>query len=145
MPMNDASSWHIALHSWRNPFPASQPLTWQSRTISALKISAQDLREPFAIPFDDFLTAIHERENGYAEGDGSFGILGRQGSWKLVGNVFEFGTGIQYVELMGRCPAQELNGLVSLLEQGQTDQCVIQLMEAGFFVSTQQFVQLFGQ
>ena len=103
-----------------------------------MQVGTEALRQPFPAKFDQFITSINQLEGGYAEGDGSYAVVGQGGSWKICGNIYENLDAIQYVELIGNCPINVITNLVDLLGCG-VDQCVFQNLQGGFFQSFDQF------
>ena len=136
--MND---WHISLHRWDGPLPGEKPIVWNDSKVVALCIESSQLGEPFDIGFDAFLFAVNQLPGGYAEGDGSFGIVGENGSWRICGTVFDVSGTLQYVELIGSCPVAEFQRFIALLELPTSDHCVVQMMQGGFFISVTRFAE----
>ena len=85
-----------------------------------------------------FIAAINAMDGGYAEGDGSYGVVGQGGTWKIYGNIYENQDAIQYVELIGQCPIDILTSFVALLGCS-TEHCLFQNLQGGFFQTFDQF------
>ncbi|MEM9409862.1 MAG: hypothetical protein AAGA30_02040 [Planctomycetota bacterium] len=133
------TNWQISLHfCFDNEQLPIQPLQWRGQQIQSLAVNAEQLNEPFPMSFDKFIDGVNELDGGYAEGDGSYGIVGPQGNWKICGNIFEFTDSIQYVDLLGSCPQDRFIEFLNQLGVN-SNQCVIQHLQGGFFQSPQQF------
>ena len=130
--------WHVTLHVRPQGSTEVRTLEWQGWSFAAADLSASELDQSFETSFDDFVQAINRLPHGYAEGDGSFGLVGPGGAWKLVGTLFEVDQSIHHVELMGSCPLDELDTLIGILG-AETENCLIQMMHGGFFVSFAEF------
>lgn len=134
----DSNQWHISLHFLPDAEFESGQVEWQNESVKALKIDAGKLQESFPARFDEFIVGINSLSSGYAEGDGSFGVVGPAGAWKICGNIYERDGQIQYAELLGTCPQPSLVDIVNKLNVGP-QQCAIQHMQGGFFQSFEQF------
>ena len=130
--------WHITLHVRPAGPNDVQSIEWNDWQFQTAAISADQLNQSFETSFEDFVQSINRLPHGYAEGDGSFGLVGPGGAWKLVGTLFEVDQKIHYVELMGSCPLDELQMLVEALGI-DSENCLIQMMQGGFFLSFAEF------
>ena len=133
-----SKQWHISLHFLAVPELKTKSIHWRDSCVPILDINARLLSKPFPANFDHFIQGINALENGYAEGDGSFGIVGPDGQWKICGTLYERDAHIQYAELVGQCPKQSFCEIVQQLNIPPA-QCLIQNMRGGFFQSIEQF------
>ncbi len=136
---SNSNDWQVSLH-----FNDSQlkrcTIDWRGNEVSAVSIDAEQLRMPFPSKFDSFIQSINSMEGGYAEGDGSYGVVGQGGEWKICGNIYENLDAIQYVELLGQCPNDQLASFIELLGC-DISQCIIQNLQGGFFQTFDQFTE----
>ncbi len=131
------NDWHISLHFSDGPLE-SETITHKEREKFVVKITADQLRNPFPAEFDAFVASVNSMPGGFAEGDGSFGLVGPSGVWKISGNIYEREDQIHYAELIGVCPENRMLEIVELL--GATaNTCLVQDMQGGFFQTIQQF------
>ena len=133
-----SGQWHVSLHFTTDQFD-EQTLQWRDCEVRHVAATAQQLAAPFPAKFDQFVDSINEMSGGYAEGDGSYGVVGPGGAWKICGNVFENLDAIQYAELLGSCPVDQLRQFVALLGCS-SEQCLFQNLQGGFFQTFDQFV-----
>jgi len=65
--------------------------------------------------FDAALEALALLPRMFIEPDGSFVWTGTEGSdpWQVDGNLIDRGDALAYVELKGRCPADQFNELLA--------------------------------
>ena len=143
-PPNHSSNiaeWHISIHFCEdNRQLPSKSIEWRGAPYTVLNIDAAQMSLPFPMAFDEFIGGVNNLNGGYAEGDGSYGIVGPQGNWKVCGNIFEFADSIQYAEMIGFCPEERFNEF--LLQLGATtSECAIQILQGGFFQSPSQFFE----
>ena len=139
--MGSNSDWHVSLHFVGDQIFRPGVIQHRGQDTAVIEISSTNLDASFPVRFDQFIAAINLLPEGYAEGDGSFGIVGPEGSWKLCGTIYERFDSIQYAELQGICPNEWLIKLVKLLG-ADTGSCVVQNMQGGFFQSVAQFLTL---
>ena len=137
LPGNNGG-WQATIHFYAATYSTAS-IQWRDTTVATIDVVAADVNAPFPAKFDDFVTAVNEMEGGYAEGDGSYGIVGQGGAWKICGNIYENLDAIQYVELLGHCPVEKLAEFIQLLGC-EKQQCVFQILQGGFFQSFEQFV-----
>ncbi len=138
------TSWHVSIHACDTRRFAEKAISWHGQTFYAVDIDATRLDQPFPVAFESFIRSVNGLAGGYAEGDGSFGICGPAGKWKICGTIFEVNDWIHYVELMGHCPRQTLIELIARLG-ANVDACVFQIMQGGFFVTFPQFWKLIDE
>ena len=138
-PDNSHSAWHISLHFGGDRLFKTGTIQYKNRTVRIIRISSSELDEAFPVRFDQFIESINQMSGGYAEGDGSFGVVGPSGEWKICGTIYERSDSIQYAELMGHGPDDQLVYLAKLLGANQ-QQCCVQEMQGGFFQTLDQFL-----
>lgn len=131
-------NWHVTLHPIRGSVATGETVQWQGWSFKTFSTSGLGEDVVFPVSFDDAVAAINRLPNGYAEGDGSFGIVGPEGVWKLVGTLYEMQAGLRYVELMGWCPQATLRELLAALGVSE-ESCCFQMLRGGFFVSFAEF------
>jgi len=116
-----------------------QPTRWRDIEWDVVKVDPAAVgRAMFDVPFDDLVAAIDQMPGGYAEGDGSFGIVGPDGTWKVVGNFFEANGKVAFVQFMGTALNQVWEQLAMALNTDD-ERCLVQFAEAGFFTSLGQW------
>ena len=76
----------------------------------------------------------------FIEPDGSFVWTGEQAgqSWQVDGVLYDEGPALSYVEMSGRCPANEFDQFLAALGWPAAP-VMFQLMEAGVFLSEPTF------
>lgn len=135
--MDTNNDWHVSLHFCDSNIQ-TKTLSLNDASVEVVDISADELKQPFPASFDQFIQAINELEGGYAEGDGSYGVSGDGGQWKITGSIFENNQALQYVEVIGRCPRDVFLEFLTQLET-RSRQCLIQNMRGGYFQTVDQF------
>ena len=133
--------WHISLHFTDSNELSEKTVQWKETEVNVIDAGADELKQPFPVSFDQFIASVNQLQGGYAEGDGSFGIVGEGGGWKISGNIFENNQALQYVEVLGSCPHEVFLEFLQRLG-AKCNQCLIQNMRGGFIQSVDQF---FGQ
>ena len=129
----DRLDWHVTLHHLGDIPTSTQSATWQEHVFPVLENLSFDSSEGFKTSFDELIQRVNQLPGGYAEGDGSIGMVGPGGEWKIVGTLFEMQDQIIHVELMGNGPGDSLSWLIEALDC-RSDQCVVQVLQAGFFI-----------
>lgn len=120
------------------PLPV-QPTRWRDIEWDVVQVDPAAVGcAVFDVPFDDLVKAIEQMPGGYAEGDGSFGIVGPGGTWKVVGNFFESDGRVAFVQFLGHAPDHVWEALAMALKTDD-DRCLVQFAEAGFFASLGQW------
>lgn len=136
--MNINTDWHVSLHYSDADRHQTKSVQVQDLTVEVVDVDAADLQQPFPASFDQFIRAINELSGGYAEGDGSYGLVGEEGQWKISGSIFENNQSLQYVELLGSCPRDVFLEFLTQLET-RSRNCLIQNMKGGYFQTVDQF------
>lgn len=134
------ADWHISLHACDTKAFPTKELKWHDVSYQSIDAGADQLSTPFPISFDEFIGQVNELGGGYAEGDGSYGVCGPDGAWKIVGNIYEVADAMHYVEMMGSCPDEQLLNFVRMLGV-EPDGCAVQVMQGGFYVSVVEFLK----
>ena len=142
--MESNQDWHVSLHYCDSDQHQTKTVQLQDSMVDAVDVNAADLQQPFPASFDQFISAINELAGGYAEGDGSYGVVGEEGQWKISGSIFENNQALQYVELLGSCPRDVFLEFLTQLET-RSRNCLIQDMKGGFFQTVDQFFQTVDQ
>ena len=130
--------WHVTMHFLDDIPLSNQSMTWQEHVFPVLENLSLDSGAGFKTSFDELIQRVNQQPGGYAEGDGSIGIVGPEGDWKIVGTLYEMQDEIIHVELLGNGPSDILSWLIEALDC-QSDQCVVQVLQAGFFIGFDAF------
>ncbi len=142
-------NWRLAIYRWALELPTANSVEILGQPILSVRLPAEELNQPFDVQFEVALDCLQQQLNAYVEGDGAFGASGMNPDgtpWKLQGTVFEVDSAIRYAEVwLENCRQNSFDAVLGSLSLNP-DQCVIQLMEYGCFLSAAEFSKLaFGE
>jgi hypothetical protein len=85
------------------------------RRLATLAVPHEALSQPFGIAFEEAVNRLNGLERMFSEPDGSFVWTSPHDgpSWQVDGNLFDRNGRLLFVDLKGRCPAEQFDRLLA--------------------------------
>jgi hypothetical protein len=136
----------IVVHPRAGELSTSVPVTIHGRQVRPLAISPEAAGQPFRVTFDYAAEILSTLPRMFLEPDGSFVWTGEHegGPWQVDGLLVDQGQRLAYMELSGRCPANEFDQLLAPLGWPAAP-VMFQLVPEAVFVDEPEFRRLASQ
>jgi hypothetical protein len=136
---------HIAIHAAPADAAEGPPQEIDGRQVTPLAVSPAALVAPLGVTFDEAAAALGKLPRIFLEPDGSLLWTSASGpaGWQIDGVLYDRGDRLHYVELKGRCPAEEFDTLLRAFGWPRTP-VVFQLLREGVVLSESAFRSFFA-
>lgn len=132
----------ISLHALPTSAIASRENTIKGVSVVCLEIKPEQSHLPLDVSFEEAVVALNQLTRMFCEPDGSFVWRGDdQGGWQVDGVLFDRAGKLIYIELRGKCPAQQFDDILRSLGWPKT-KIMFQLVAEGVFVDEATLRQL---
>lgn len=132
-------TWHVFVHAWTGSHSSSSPELVEG--VPALPVTAESVREPFALTFEEVVAGVAGLPGSWVEPDGAL-VWNPAPGEQVVGTIHCFDHRVMSVELHVACGAEHWRKFLDAAV-GAAPTCV-QLAERGVFVSADGLARLLG-